>query len=658
MDFLEIEQIAEIVILLLFIASVVAITIRRFKMPYTVALVLVGLSAALLIQEAQGQQQLFDSEILRGFLAPQIILGLLVPPLIFEAATHIKFNELGRYIRIILTFAIPGVILTMFLVGGLIFWAGAPLTWEMALVFGALIAATDPVAVVALFRSMGVPKQLQILLEGESLLNDGTAIVIYNLMLLIALGVKDFSLSSTTIDFIRVAGGGLVIGAILSSVIASIINRINDHLIEITLTMVAAYGSYLIAESFHTSGVLAVVAAGLVTGNIGFRRMSPTTRIALNHFWEYAAFLANSLVFLMIGLIIELRVMVENWQFILIAILAVLIARAVTIYLFSNLSRQIPIRVQHVLYWGGLRGAISLALALGLPQAMVSIMSDNPGIDENLLEMAKLIQVMSYGVVLFSLLVQGTTMQSLIKRLQLIQRSSTQEAYELNQARAVASKASFDHLQELNNEGLISQHAWDLIQSPMKRVIENRRNAVKEILHENRSVEVAEFGLAYEEALRAQRSTYNRLLSNGALSDDTFSQLVSEVDNALLNREFSYGDFLVHRTEGAPPITHLLTATVNENDLGNTLTTLNILGIPTTQHDSTSGNSGHPVTTLMMGVEKSQLEEVAQAIMSCCIVEPTFESPFLKLLGSKNEEEIILNGTSIFAIQIEKYEEF
>jgi len=148
------------------------------------------------------------------------------------------------------------------------------------------------------------------------------------------------------------------------------------------------------------------------------------------------------------------------------------------------------------------------------------------------------------------------------------------------------------------------------------------------------------------------------LLSNGALSDDTFSQLVSEVDNALLNREFSYGDFLVHRTEGAPPITHLLTATVNENDLGNTLTTLNILGIPTTQHDSTSGNSGQPVTTLMMGVEKSQLEEVAQAIMSCCIVEPTFESPFLKLLGSKNEEEIILNGTSIFAIQIEKYEEF
>ncbi len=656
MDFLEIEQIAKIVVFLLFIASIVAITIR--KLPYTVALVIVGLSAAVLLQETQGQQQLFSAEQLRGFLAPQVILALLVPPLLFDAASHIKFAELGRYIRIILTFAIPGVILTMFLVGGFIYWAGAPLTWEMALVFGALIAATDPVAVVALFKSMGVPKQIQILLEGESLLNDGTAIVIYNLMLLIALGVKDFNLSSSVFDFIRVAGGGLLIGVILSRVIASIINRINDHLIEITLTIVSAYGAYLIAESFHTSGVLAVVAAGLVTGNIGRRRMSPTTRIALNHFWEYAAFLANSLVFLMIGLIIELPIMFDNWQFIIIAILAVLISRAVTIYLFSNINRQIPLRVQHVLYWGGLRGAISLALALGLPQTMVTIMSNNPGIDENLLEMAKLIQVMSYGVVLFSLLVQGTTMQALVKKLKLIQRSSTQEAYELNQARAVASKASFDHLQELNNEGLISQHAWEMIQNPMKRVIENRRKAVKDILNENRKVEVAEFGIAFEEALRAQRSTYNRLLANGALTDDTFAQLVSEVDHAMLNREFSYGDFLVQRTEGAPPISHLLTATVNENDLGNTLTTLNILGVPTTQLNSTSGNNGQQLTTLIMAVEKDQLEEVSQAIISCCIVEPTFESPISKLLGSKNEKEIILNGTSIFAIPIENYEEF
>lgn len=653
---INIEQMAEIVVLLLFIASIVAITIRRFKMPYTVALVIVGLSAAVLIQESQ--DQLFNSEQLQWFLAPEVILALLVPPLIYEAASHIKFSELGRYLKIILTFAIPGVILTMFLVGGLIYWAGAPLSWEMALVFGALIAATDPVAVVALFRSMGVPKQLQILLEGESLFNDGTAIVVYNLMLLIALGVQDFSLSSTIFDFLRVAGGGLLIGAILSGVISSIINRIDDHLIEITLTAIAAYGSYLMAESFHTSGVLAVVAAGLVTGNIGKRSMSPTTRIALNSFWEFAAFLTNSLIFLMIGLIIDLQIMFENWQFILIAIAAVLIARAVTIYSFSNIKRQIPIRVQHVLYWGGLRGAISLALALGLPHTIEAIMSTNPGIDESLLEMAKLIQVMAYGVVLFSLLVQGTTMQALVKKLKLIQRSPTQDAYELNQARAVASKASFDHLKKLNNEGLISQHAWELIENPMRRVIENRRKAVREILRQDRNVEVAEFSLAYEEALRAQRSTYNRLLSSGALSEDSFSQLVSEVDHALLNREFSFGDFLVQRSADSLPITDLICATVSENDLGGTLTTLNIMGIPTTQLHSISGNDDLPLTTLLIGVEKDQVEEVIQAISSCCTTEPTFDSSFLKFFSSKNKEEIYLNGMTIFSIQVEKYEEF
>ncbi|MDH5607320.1 MAG: cation:proton antiporter, partial [Anaerolineae bacterium] len=324
-------HIVEIVIGLLFIASLVAIAVRRLRMPYTVGLVLVGLGMALVVGELPGE--VFDLKTVRGLLLPELILAILVPPLIFEAAFHLHFEDLRRNLKTILAFAIPGVVLTMVMVGGIAAW-GTNLSFEMALVFGALIAATDPVAVVALFRSMGVPKRLQVLLEGESLLNDGTAIVIYNIMLVIALGISEFEPAAILVDFLRIAGGGLIVGAVLAALFSYVIGLVNDYLIEITLTAICAYGSYLVAENMHVSGVLAVVAAGMVVGNIGPSRMGPTTRISLATFWELAAFLANSFAFLLIGIVIELPTILHNALPILLAIGAVLLARAVVIYLF------------------------------------------------------------------------------------------------------------------------------------------------------------------------------------------------------------------------------------------------------------------------------------------------------------------------------------
>ncbi len=285
-----------LVIELMLIASIVAIVIRRLQIPYTVALIVVGLL-------------LTTQTTLKFEFTPDLILALFVPPLVFEAAFHLRYNDLRRDLPIILLFAIPGVIITMILVGGVVSF-GASLSLPVALVFGALIAATDPVAVISLFRALGIPKRLSVLVESESLLNDGTALVLFNLMLVAAL-TGQFDPIKSVIDFIIVSAGGIGIGLALGWVTARLIARIDDYLIEITLTTILAFGSYLVAEQFHVSGVLAVVAAGLVCGNLGPQGMSPTTRIVLFNFWEYITFLANSLVFLMIGLEVDLPALIE-----------------------------------------------------------------------------------------------------------------------------------------------------------------------------------------------------------------------------------------------------------------------------------------------------------------------------------------------------------
>jgi len=260
------------------------------------------------------------------------------------------------------------VILTTLIVAGMLVF-GTYLSLASALVFGALIAATDPVAVVSLFRVLGVPKRLRVLVEGESLFNDGTAIVLYNLLLAFAL-TGQFSLGQGIVEFIRVSVGGVLVGLLLGWLASRLIARIDDYLIETTLTTVLAYGAYLIAEQLHFSGVLAVVAAGLVNGNIGPQGMSPTTRIVLFNFWEYLAFLANSMVFLLIGLQVDIPTLLSAWQPILWSILGVMVARLVIVYGLDWLAGRwidpIPPRWQHVLAWGGLRGAVSLALVLSL----------------------------------------------------------------------------------------------------------------------------------------------------------------------------------------------------------------------------------------------------------------------------------------------------
>ncbi len=386
-----------ILILLFSVAAAVAIAVRQLRVPYTVALVLTGLTLGIL--------NLFTPP----HLTKELLFSVFLPGLLFEAAFHIEFREFWRNRLTIASLAVPGVgaavALTTVILAPVVntLHLEQNFTWQYALVFGALIAATDPIAVVAVFRTLGVPRRLSVLLDGESLLNDGTAIVFFTLSLSLVTGAGVTGWQLTT-DFLKIVGFGGLIGAAVGLGISQVIKQIDDAMIEITLTTIAAYGSFVTAEHFHSSGVIAVVVAGVLCGNYGARTgMTPSTRVAVETFWEYVAFALNSMVFLLIGLEVHLDALFGSWQVILVAYLVVTAGRGLVIFTVSGLLRRtrekIPWPWSIVLTWGGLRGGLPMVLVL-------SLANDFPHRD--------LLVTMTFGVVMISILIHGMTISPLL----------------------------------------------------------------------------------------------------------------------------------------------------------------------------------------------------------------------------------------------------
>ncbi len=495
-----------LIIELLLAASIVAVVVQRLRIPYTVALVLVGLAFTALPGSHLE-------------LTPEIILGIFVPPLVFEAAFHISLPELRRNWRALTVLAVPGVLLTMVIVGGIVsFGVGLPLS--IALLFGALMSATDPVAVVALFRSLGAPKRLTLLVEGESLLNDGTAIVVFDLMLIAALtGVYD--LPRSVLDFVVVSAGGIAIGAGAGWLMSRAFALLDNYLIETTLTTVVAYGSYLLAERMHVSGVLAVVAAGILSGSLGPREMSPTTKIVLYNFWEYMAFIANSMIFLLIGLQIDLAALAADAWPIAVAIAAVLASRLIVFplsWLLNRRGEKIPSAYTKVLFWGGLRGAVSLALALSLPATLTY---------------SNLLRVMAFGVVLFTLLIQGTTMDLFLRRLGLVEDSTKDEERDRLRAQRLMLRAARDRLRSLYADGMIAPEIHASLQGEIETAEQSLHEEVHALVEMHPDLVAAALNRAQREGLRAQRSALADLQREGVISDKVYGDLVAEVDAEL-----------------------------------------------------------------------------------------------------------------------------
>jgi CPA1 family monovalent cation:H+ antiporter len=388
--------------LLLFVASLVAMVTRRLNLPYSVGLVAAGIALTFLP---------FDTHIP---LTKELVFTVFLPPLIFEAAIQIPWRPLRRELPLLAVLVTLGVLLAATVVAAgmhyLVGWS-----WLGAAFFGILVAATDPVSVIALFRSFEVEPRLHLLVKAESLLNDGVAAVAFVVLLSVAstgnagAGYVAGTLAVTVV-------GGIAAGALVAGPLLAIAGRTDDHLVEITFTTLAAWGSFLLAEHFHMSGVLAALTAGLLVGNFGsMGSISDGGRRAVLSFWEYVAFLANSLIFILIG---SGGASMSLWPLGAgaIAVTLALLGRAATVYPIAALFRRsrlaLPAGHQHILWWGGLRGALALALALALPPTIA--------------EREEIVAV-CFVVVAFSIFVQGLTMEPLMRRLGLIVREPVSE---------------------------------------------------------------------------------------------------------------------------------------------------------------------------------------------------------------------------------------
>lgn len=381
---------------LLLIAALVAMVAQRVRIPYTVGLVLAGIVLSFF---PFGQ---------RLELSKELIFTVLLPPLIFEATLFIRWRELIHNLPVILLFAVVGVAFSAILtIAGMVYLAGW--AWQSAALFGILIAATDPVSVIATFKEAGVHGRLRLLVEAESLFNDATAAVGFSLVLALVTG-NEISVQAASLNTAYSIFGGLVIGALCAGVILLITHTTDDHLVELTLSTVAAYGSFLIAEDLHVSGVLSTLTAGILVGNFGLPyAYSDKGRAFIMDFWEFMAFIANSIIFFLIGVSQANQLSISTLLPVTTAILVVTLGRAAAIYPLSALFDKSRLKIernhQHVLFWGGLRGALALALALGLPLE---------------LEYREQIITASFGVVAFSIFVQGVTMTPLLRSLKVL----------------------------------------------------------------------------------------------------------------------------------------------------------------------------------------------------------------------------------------------
>ena len=508
-------------IILFAVATAVAIGARWLKIPYTVALVLAGL--------AIGSFHTLEAP----RLTKELLFAVILPGLIFEAAFHLDLRKFWNDRFVIHSLAIPGMVVAVVLTAAILAPVANALdfvtdfTMMHALVFAALIVATDPIAVVGLFKSLGAPKRLAVLVEGESLLNDGTGIVLFTL---VVAGVAEggFAADSAVVDFLRVAGLGALLGAAIGYGASQLIKRIDDAMVELTLTIIAAYGSFILAEHFHVSGVMATVLAGMLCGNYAARiGMSPTTRVAVETSWEYLAFALNSVVFLLIGFEVRLESLLAAWKPILVAYLAVMVARAAVVYavsaLFARTKGRIPWSFSAVVTWAGLRGALSMVLVLGLA-------ADFPH--------REFLVNLTFGVVILSILLQGLTMGPLLRRLGIAGvRTAIQESHELERGRLQAANAAIREIDRMRKERTTSAALLDTLHGEYSARVDAAEARIRDLHIEATALREEDMRAAQRRLLVAERDAVLQAAHKGIVGSGGLDELLADIDSRLENLE-------------------------------------------------------------------------------------------------------------------------
>jgi CPA1 family monovalent cation:H+ antiporter len=515
----------QLIFILLALSVGVTALAKKLNKPYPIALVIIG--AVVGLMPLGGVLE----EIRNFFSSDEVfrtaVISIFLPALLGEASLKLSYPDIRQNRRPIMLLAFLGTLLAYVITGGLSYFAlGLPL--QTALVFGALMAATDPVSVISVFKNLGVNRRLAVITEGESLVNDGISVVlfklsVYSFAFFVSLGFWGAAVGAAM--FLKVVVGGTLVGLSLGFFISQVVSYFDDYPLENALSVVLFYGAYIIAERIEVSGVIAVVAAGLVLGNYGKAiGMSPTTRFSISVFWDTIVLAANSLVFILVGLEISHTTVFEHAYQIPIAILLVVIGRAAAVYL-STLGYKLPKSYKHIINWGGLKGSLSLALALSLPL-------DFPG--------RLTIITLTFSVVFFSLIVQGLTISPLIRILGLQKTVGGLKEYEQLLFELQQAGAAGDELTRLYKEGQVSPQVFDKIDKENAERILAVNHGLN-MLYDNYPALLLDQELsARKKLLYAEHLSIEKLLSEGVLSEETGNErkhLVMERMEACENNE-------------------------------------------------------------------------------------------------------------------------
>lgn len=497
---------------LLFIAAIALILSRLIKLPFTVVLVLFGVIIAGVAPYGPDWLHAIASY----QVSPDVILFVFLPTLIFESAFNLDARQLRDNIKPILLLAVPGLLLSTLMIGAIMHYA-AGISFPAALLLGAILSATDPVAVISLFKQLGAPQRLTILVEGESLFNDATALVLAKiLVVVVAAGyVTAEQAFSGVVTFLEVFLGGVVVGIIMAWITGFLLGAVeSDPFIEVSLTTILAYSSFIVAEHLlHVSGVMSVVAAAVTMGSWGRTKISPSVAGFLQHFWEFLAYIANALIFLLVGLRIELGALAANFGLFALLIAAMLVSRAVVIYglvpMLERLPNSNPISrgYQTVMYWGGLRGAIALAIVLSLPE----------------FEYTELFTILVAGAVLFTLLVQGMTIEGVVKRLGLNKPPLSDQLARLG-SELKAKRKALARAPELESGGLFSARIAGTLNKVYNIQLDQLTNKIND-LRESELDEDQERRLLLLRCFAAENRLYYQMFSRGHLSERAYREL-------------------------------------------------------------------------------------------------------------------------------------
>jgi CPA1 family monovalent cation:H+ antiporter len=520
---------------ILVIACGMALLAKRLKLPYTVLLVVAGLAVSLLLDGAPGLREHLE----KIKLQPELLLQVFLPILLFEAAFHVDLRSFLNNRRAILFLAIPGVIIGMVLTTA-VFVPVAQLIrgdmmWQIGLVTAAMLAATDPISVVALFKEFTVSKRLGIIVEGESLINDGIAVVLFGVVVKIT--ADSLGLTIPTLDdqggnvqalhvlgnFLQEVFLGTAVGVAVGLAMSYLTSKVNDHLIEVALTAIAAYGSNVMAMQLHASGVIAVVVCGMMVGNVGAKHgMSPTTREAVFSFWEFAAFMANSFVFILIGLEIRLSELWADAGLIVAFFVIMILVRSVIVFGVHNLVRREDLRLKKpwlpVITWSGVRGSLSMVMA------MMLVASDSEGETTR-----KLILNLVFGVVLLSILLQGTTIEWLMKRVGLIVETREEIEYEMALARRQAIRCLVDNLEDAERKGILSHGTFEILHDRLVERREANDKRIAEMLEHTPTLNNLELKMHATQLRALEKQVYRDLEKEGDLDYESMESLVRDV---------------------------------------------------------------------------------------------------------------------------------